>query len=371
MSPKFRRILEEFSSELGKLESADLSMVGDSLLPPIKKLLIHTRAFRRAAKIALDLPLDDRIAGSLRTYGELIKPVSNSVLQFTSEPRSLDSGQLVQELTNVLANLENPQIGINSATLPFLPLMAAIQAIAEPEATETEARLQKLKAAEVRAATLIEQLETKAAKVSVERFAEIFGQTAQRHSSFSVGCKKAAPWIDFAIGKAEIWLGIGFVALVLIPIFVFWLADNSNLDWLRAVDSLTTIERSDSRGSSASPGSPATEAPNSTLVFWLVSIALPRLILLSVLLYIVRFAFREYGNNMALATQNSHRQSVLHSSRLLLETVEVADADGRAQILKDIAASIYIQGRSPYDVSGRKGDTDYAALLELIRLLRT
>jgi hypothetical protein len=181
--------------------------------------------------------------------------------------------------------------------------------------------------------SVLNSLRTKAGEQTIQDYARIFGDQANKHSSFSL---KLKPQPKLVIGAAYFWIATAIVVLCLGVANIHYIDD-----WFPL---------------------------NSSNSYVLIGALIKRVALISLWLFLVAFGFRQFSVNKHLATLNRHRQNALNSFRLFIETIGPQDATARAQLMLQVAKAIYEQGPTGY-LSHKLTDQKEPSILELTRLV--
>jgi heat shock protein HspQ len=178
--------------------------------------------------------------------------------------------------------------------------------------------------------TLLEQLRTRTAEQVVTDYVKIFRDEAKKHSNFEKLNKNSKrKW-----GSAEKWLLTGLLLIFAFIIFIilaviFLKIDNENVNYSLVVLKISVI---------------------------------------TVFIFLIRFAFKQYSINKNLFVLNKHRENTLSSYKLFIESLSEKDTDIRNAIMMQVAKSIYDHGKSGYIIDKSK-DMESPSIIELIRTI--
>ncbi|MCG6154029.1 hypothetical protein [Leptospira bandrabouensis] len=185
---------------------------------------------------------------------------------------------------------------------------------------------------------LLDELRKKSGEIGIEKFAEIFGRQSNKQSRFfSITQNEKSRLNLLKLGSAERWLLIGILILVIPLNSILSVPETFSLENLREV--IIFIGK--------------------------------KILSLSIWLFLIRFSFRNYSHYTYLAIQNTHRQNVLNSFRLLIEAIPPEDNVARSALMQEVAKNIYIGGKNPFLIDNKKSDTDLQGILEMLKLLKS
>lgn len=185
-------------------------------------------------------------------------------------------------------------------------------------------RLKEIDDIKEKATDLHVEMQRQSTETVSEKYANIFGQEALIHSN-----KDSAKGKN---GEAQTWLRAAGWGIVVFIIFIYF------IDYIMPIDKGET---------------------NSTVI---VIEYLRRLLLVSFLIYIITFMFRQYSIHKHLATVNKHRENTLNSFKLFIQSIDSSDADVKNTIVKEIAKAIYESGETGY-ISLKQGASDSSSIV--------
>lgn len=167
---------------------------------------------------------------------------------------------------------------------------------------------------------LVNELKQKASEHTVSSYAQIFAEQSSQHSKFTFS--KLFPFIH--IGKAQLWLIAAVVSAFILTVVLYNI--NSQLP-------TETILTNDKTGEK--------------IIHYETGNIIARILIISLIIFTVSFAFKQYNVNMHLHTMNKHRQNALNSFQLFLESIK-DDANTRNALMLHLSKAIYEQGRTGY-----------------------
>ncbi|MBR9921343.1 MAG: hypothetical protein GYB31_10935 [Bacteroidetes bacterium] len=199
--------------------------------------------------------------------------------------------------------------------------------------TQKEARqvLTKLKEQRSESAKILKEQRNAAAEQTISDYSVLFEKEANKHSSLKL-------W-PFQIGFAQLWF-LGAVGLL-----VLFFAYFNDLNSLIPVDF----------------GDSAVEVVVGNLI--------TRLLVISLAIYVISFCFRQFSINLHLYTVNKHRQNVLESFRLFIETTGKEDPSIRTTLMLEVAKAIYEIGATGY-LSGKNLSDNNPSIIELTKVIK-
>lgn len=171
-------------------------------------------------------------------------------------------------------------------------------------------------------------LNKEAGKIGVKQYAEIFDNQAKEHSKSS----------KEGLGRAQWWLiSAGALFAILVVLFMF-------------LDSIFSIKGA------------ATFTPE---VF--VHVA-GRFLLVSLIIFLVSFSFKQFRINMHLYTLNKHRANTLKSFEYLTLAPDKLDPGTYNAILMEVAKAIYEAGQTGY-IGVNDGQADMPSIIDLSKVI--
>jgi hypothetical protein len=186
----------------------------------------------------------------------------------------------------------------------------------------------------------LELLNKKAIEIGVEKYAEIFEIQAYEHSRL---CKKKG-FLNYAfryrpLGKAQWWMLYGLVFFILLIYASFKINDLFNF----------------SNQTSFNP----------TVIVMIIG----RSLLISSLIFLISFSFKQYRVNMHLYTLNKHRANTLKSFEYLTKSPERIDNNSYNSILMEVAKAIYESGQTGY-INNSDSNSEMPSLVDLSKIIR-
>ena len=215
--------------------------------------------------------------------------------------------------------------------------------------TEIESRValkekelnEKLEAAD----RLIEKLDIESSKLAVKHYADIFEAQALEYSVFN-NHEKQKKWYNRFVpnewGNAQRWLTFAIIALVVFVTAVCF----------RLINSAFLI-------------------PESAQAFtpFIVVNMVGRVLLLSLGIFVISFAFKQYRVNKHLHTLNKHRANTLKSFEYLTQEGKMNDESYNA-ILREVAKAIYEAGQTGY-VNTNDTNADIPSIVDMTKIIHS
>jgi hypothetical protein len=167
---------------------------------------------------------------------------------------------------------------------------------------------------------LYEELKAKSGEATVSDYAKIFENQSEKHSSFTFN------WKTRKFGLSEKWLLIGIFTTI---IFFCLLLNFSNYFPIEELTSINGIQK----------------------MTYNISNIFSRILIVSVLIYLINFSFKQYSINKHLATTNRHRQNALNSYQLFINSLKDDignSASIRQTLMIEVAKAIYGQENTGY-----------------------
>lgn len=194
--------------------------------------------------------------------------------------------------------------------------------------------------------SLLNALRAKATEKTVSDYARIFEEQSKKHSN--VEFKKEFPFIFF--GSSQTWLTIGVLLLIVFFIIIYYSREYFPIEIIQK----KLIEK---------------EAIETVRISYTNLVT--RIIILSINIYLITFAFRQFSINKHLSTTNKHRQNALNSYQLFVDSMKGDNENPtlRHALMLEVAKAIYGQEKSGY-ISDKYNSNAYSpTILEFTKLL--
>ncbi|PJZ64124.1 hypothetical protein CH371_19870 [Leptospira wolffii] len=293
--------------------------------------------FSKAFQGAISANVSDELMRQLNQYWAGYKEVIENLKKQAGGKPEIALNQLNSKLLTQFNQLSNTVITNGNTSFSVISSFLATFLERNLETIKIEKAISDYQSLSTQTTLLLDDLRKKSGDIGIEKFAEIFGRQARSQSRFfTITSSEKSRWNYLKLGAAERWLGIGIVVL-LVPVYWF-----------------------------ISPPEESTFNTISTAVIFIGR----KLLFLSIWLFLVRFCFRNYSHYNFLAVQNTHRQNVLNSFRLLMEAIPSEDNVARSSLMQEVAKNIYVGGKNPFLIDNKKSDNDLQGILEMLKLLK-
>lgn len=172
---------------------------------------------------------------------------------------------------------------------------------------------------------LMGQVTKKVAERVIYDYSNIFAEEATKHSHYDIKDKIKK------FGTAEIWLFVGILMTAILFAFIIFM-----------YEFFPTLSKGE------------LDYPN----------LVTKISLISILIFIVTFSFKQYSINKHLYTVNKHRENVLNSYKLFLNSISEDDTNIRNVLMAEVAKAIYEQSKTGY-INEKDGETGSPSILSL------
>lgn len=313
----------------------------DTSFPEIPNNSVSTykgigKVFKKTFEKMIEYDLSDVLFVTLNQYWSNFQNTLISLKSVEEGKPNTGLPQLISEIHAQITNLSAPS-SPNSIN-QFQSIASFVSTLSDNEnIEEIEASKRQLNKITKDTSELLTLLQIKSGEIGIEKFAEIFGEQAYEHSRFLKKLRREKSFWNFIkIGSAQIWLTIALFTLFIPP---FWLIESPSNEVIR------------------------------DLTLLLIYIG-KKIIQTSIWIYFVRFSFRNYSNHTYLSIQNKHRQNVLNSFKLLLESLPIEDTNSRSALINSVSKSIFSNEKNPYQIDVKKNDYDLQGILEILKILK-
>jgi|GEM_PF-2613442 len=274
------------------IEIIQLSPLNDWASIPLNEYLLHFNNLLNQLSI-YDRKKDDN---ENRGYNNLLRGIDNAYLQFFG---------LLDERNPAYPSLKN----YNFLSIYNYVKQKGANSLGNA-AKFAQQKLNEIGEIEIKANDLHKEMQRQSTETVSEKYANIFAQEALIHSNKDL--KRGVR------GEAQNWLisaGLGVLSFIL---FIYF------------IDRIMPIDKSET---------------NSTII---VIEYLRRLLIVSFIIYLITFMFRQYSIHKHLSTVNKHRENTLNSFKLFIQSIDSSDSDVKNTIVKEIAKAIYDSGETGY-----------------------
>lgn len=296
------------------------------------------KTFLKMFEISKTVDIPDGVFQRLGQFWDIYKVVTRNLKEQIDGVPSVAIAQLAASMQK---STQFSLQFISSDNLPTFPeIISYISALSDNVSGEAQLsqRIQTFDDLKIDTDRLLNEIRKYSSELSAEKFAELFGKQSLSYSRFWL---RKAPvetsWFNYLkIGAAQLWL-LGGVIILLSAIY--WGIQTP------VPDDLANTQK-------------------------LIAFGLKKLFFLSIWIFSLRFCFRNYSHYKYLAIQNEHRQNILNSMQLLLQSISSTETAARTALLQEIAKNIYFGDKNPFLISQGKSDTDMKGMLEILKLLK-
>ena len=181
-------------------------------------------------------------------------------------------------------------------------------------------------------------------KVGVKDYAKIFYEQALEHSLFL--CTKNPDYtLDgseekyiWGFGKAQIWISFAMLS------FMCFICVITQIDKIFKI------------------GNALNYTPEITIHI------IGRVLLISLIIFVISFAFKQYRVNMHLYTLNKHRANTLKSFEYLTRAPDKLEPQSYNAILMEVAKAIYEAGQTGY-ISASDNNSDIPSIIDMSKVI--
>ncbi|MCK4796876.1 MAG: hypothetical protein KAT05_05805 [Spirochaetes bacterium] len=239
----------------------------------------------------------------------LLKRIQNYLS--IDDNRNNSSDEIASEIHEIYINMSSieSEIGKIAYNLQQYEMLQARKEIRE-KISELDKQKKLLEEKQNKSDKIIEALQKESAIKFSEEFANVFSEQAKKHSS---------RWK----GLAQIWLYAGIIMIITLIIVIF-------------IPEFIPFHKAESMVSIILG-----------LNYSLIGIT-QRLVIISVLIYLIRTSFKHYRINEHLYTLNIHRQNVMNTYRHFEHSLSSQDIETRNILLSELTRSIFSQENTGY-----------------------
>ena len=216
---------------------------------------------------------------------------------------------------------------------------SSFNAIKNQNDREIEKLLIQFNAIKAESENTLTLLNKEAGKIGVKNYAEIFQLQAYEHSSSNKKIlDENQKEINQGTGKAQKWLTAGillFVLLIVTSIFINFIFSLPNKEKFTPEDMVVIIGR---------------------------------VLLISSLIFLISFSFKQYRVNMHLYTLNKHRANTLKSFEYLTNAPDKLAPESYNAILMEVAKAIYESGQTGY-INNSDSNSEMTSINDLTKII--
>ena len=321
------------NSDYNTLDQVTAELYSSKGLPEERKkdFFILLKILKENIRISEAFQIPENISEYSTALTKKTVDVCNRILLY--EPTK-QSDRYKEEIVRTIAELIS--IAFNHSNI-FVNILSFLREIQNREANSILAvKIERSKEIISKMEDLLKQAEANAV---INEYTSIFKDESERHSSLNIykkdGCK-------YRIGTAQKWIITAGTSLLAI---------------------IATIFMSNSLFSSTSPEYTKILGININL-----GVVVPKFVLISILIFFVKFAIKNYNVHMHLHTINKERENVLKTYQTFLSALDEDNSEARNTLLIQVAKCIYTQSNTGY-VSHKESNDDALSLLDLKKLL--
>ena len=251
----------------------------------------------------------------------LLKKINNQFIQSRVEPNP--NNKFLFMYSAIMAFKRERQ---DQDALDLARLKSEFGAFIGEAKQHNESRLAEIKQIEARSINVLSEIQQKAASTVVSKYAQVFKNESKTYA------KTARNW--FIAGIA-----ICLATLLLLLAFFHY-------------PSLEVTER--------------IVSPEKTYYLYDYSKLISKFLIVSILLFLISYAFKKFSVYKHLETINRHRQNALNSYLILSESIVGEDPTTRNSLMLQVAKSIYEHTPTGL-IPTRDGDTQAPEILEITK----
>ncbi len=277
--------------------------------------------------------------GFINSTSEFMKEYDGHIQNIKNYNIDTDANQNFQIRNNLIAIVKGYHRDIYSGANKLLLIYSSLRLNVNKDETKELNNLKKeYKDGKQKWNNLLKELSRRAGRETIADYAEIFKLQADIHShrKFSKPNPLYKIHTFISIGRAESWIIIGSILLLITIIILPFLPKWLDIDY----------------------NDPSKYIPG----------IIQKIVYISLLLFSIKYSFKQFSINKHLHTINKHRQNTLDSFMIFLNTIDENDSDVRNTLMIEVARAIYEQGQSGY-LLDKSLDRSSPSIIELTRLL--
>lgn len=227
---------------------------------------------------------------------------------------NISSDNKFLQTCNTIINLGKEQIDIETSAI-------------EKARLDLEVLINETKKNQNRVHDILNELQEKASKTTVSKYAKVFESEAAEHKKNS---KK--------------WLMWGIISSIALALFIIC---SYAFNWFSVIS-----EDENARNR----------------IFYSIPALVTKVIIISLGLYLISFCFKQYSVNKHLETTNKHRQNALNSYLLFTESIIGDDHNSRNNLMVQVAKAIYEHTSTGY-LSSKQQETNNSGIIEFTKFI--
>jgi hypothetical protein len=340
-------MIKDIKSQFDKIVSSDINSLSrrdtfgiknfDEMIPSMTEVydilayMIVNIELNRTVPIAVIPQLKQHFL----TFMSYVERIKKCDFQSDSAQNFNERNRIIQEWNNYYRSIYEGRISDNQYN-NLLTLYNAARATHSESLSQLSDEISALKSTVQNKISELKSLEDalreKAASETITDYGNIFRNQAKIHSQLDKPNFK-----KLFIGAAEIWLSFG---IFLLGIGLYWFTKHPNYFYNPSIKGLENI----------------------------IPFAISKLVIISMWLFSIKFTLRQYAINKHLGTINKHRENVLKSFKLFIQTIDPNDTSTRNVIMLEVAKAIYEAGKTGY-LSDKGHDATSPSIIELNRFI--
>jgi len=286
------------------------------------------------------------ILNAIAKYNEICREIQNF------NPNESDPNQKVRGIEQNTRTLYE-QIFLNNSngqysTFPALALQNQIDKFDTSDLKKTVGEINQLK---IQAENLVSVIKDSSSSKFAHDYSKIFHNEATLHSRFQFFTSDKHTIRKKGLGYAEWYLLLGIILISLLFYLVFnnyFMPNSSELSETMKNVTSTGIE-------------------SVTYTQLLIPYFIKKLIVLVILLFGIKFAFRQFSIHKHLHTLNKHRANTLDSFDFFYNSLKDGEAESKEQYLIEVAKSIFNTKETGFIKSDSKEPTSIIENLKLFK----
>ena len=266
-------------------------------------------------------------------FGEIVEEFISLLYQLINIDKNTETEQFARTVTSVRNKISSfySRFFDMSPTNKYLFCCNSIKLFEKEDNAalnlQTDDLIQKLNEQNQKAGELIKNLETRAGEIVVTDYAKIFETQEINHKT------AANWWLGFAIPVT-----IGSIICLVLSIRNDWFQINNQI------------------------------FENNILISKInYANLVTKILVVSLVLFLISFFYRQYGVNKNLQTINNHRKNALNSYKLFVESIGTEDVASRNALMLQVAKAIYENSSTGY-ISTKSEDSS-SSVIELTKFV--
>ncbi len=260
------------------------------------------------------------VLNATKEFNDICKSIIN--FNTSDQDPNRTATQIKQKARQLYDKILVPDSNSKYSTFPALALEWKLK---NADLNEVNNLIDQIEDAKDRASSLLKQIENSSRSKFAHDYSEIFHQEAIQHSRITARKGENKKGKRYGIGFAEGYLILGIILIGILLYLVtndFFIPESSSLE-----SDLNIIREM------------GFESVTYTQV--LIPFYLKKLIILGLLIFGLRFSFKQFSIHKHLHTVNKHRANTLDSFEFFHNNLKDGDSESRDQYLIEVAKSIF------------------------------